>query len=142
MAPGDRALRSLAGALTAAVETGTDEDLARLAQLDPTQVRTVTGAVVRDLLEQLHPDGLSGDDVAAVLRSVQVDDPQVLLLVLTGALGLLDADDQPATLTPEVAVRYSVALIAGLLATARSPLQPWLETALAERHRAETVEMP
>jgi len=105
-------------------------------------VQTVTGAVVRALLEHLHPDGLDGDDVAAVLRTVQGGEPALHLLVLTGSLGLLDVDDQPPELTPAAATRSSVALISALLATAGSPLQPWLDAALAERRRAETVEIP
>ena len=110
------------------------------------QVRVVTGAVVRALLEHRHPGGLTGDDVGAVLRAATAPgtdpavDPELLLLVLTGALGLLDVDDQPATLTPEAAVRHTVALLAVLLGP--DPLAPWLGAALAERHRAETVEMP
>ena len=102
----------------------------------------MTGAIVRALLEHLHPDGLTGDDVAAVLRSVPADDPALVLLVLTGSLGLLDVDDQPPALTSAAAARSCVALISALLAAIRSPLQPWLDAAVAERHRAETIELP
>ncbi len=144
----------LAGALTEAVDAATRQDLlaydaalARLATVDAPRVSSVTGAVVRRLLEQRHPGGLTGDDVAQVLRAAAVRnswlpdlDPTVLLVVVTGSLGLLDVEDQPSSLSPAAVLRHVPPLIVSLLAG--TPLGPTLELALAELRRAETVEMP
>jgi hypothetical protein len=95
--------RSIARCTTecvAAAESGDREEFeqsaARLAALNPEQVGLVAGAVVRSLLEDVHPDGLSGDDVQAVLeRCVRAaglwlprTDPGILAALLIGALGI------------------------------------------------------
>ena len=145
---------ALAGALTDAVDAAVSQDLtaydaalARLAAVDAPRVSSVTGAVVRWLLEQRHPGGLTGDDVAQVLRAAASRsgwlpdlDPTVLLVVVTGSLGLLDVEDQPSSLSPAAVLRHAPALIASLLGG--TPLAPTLEGALAELRRAETIEMP
>ncbi|MCW2616035.1 MAG: hypothetical protein JWN08_3029, partial [Frankiales bacterium] len=121
-----------------------------LALVDPARLSSVTGAVVRGLLEELHPGGLTGDDVADVLRGCALSalwlpdlDPTVLLVVVTGALGLLDVDDQPAALSPVAVVRHAPVLVASLLTRlGGAPLAPRLDAALAELRRAETVELP
>lgn len=120
-----------------------------LAAADPARVSVVTGAVVRALLERLHPGGLTGDAVGDVLRAAAVSglwlpdlDPTVLLVVVTGSLGLLDVDDQPAALSPGAVRRHAPVLIASLLATLGAPLGAELDAALAELRRSETVEMP
>jgi len=153
---------ALAAALTAAVEAAQAQDLlaydaalARLALSDVPRVSSVTGAVVRDVLEQRHPGGLTGEDVGGVLRRAAGTaawlpdlDPEVLLVVVTGALGLLDVDDQPATLSPKAILRHAPVLLASLLNGPPSgpqpalPLGPRLTAALAELRRAETVELP
>lgn len=69
-------------------------------------------------------------------------DPTVLLVVVTGSLGLLDADDQPASLSPAAVLRHAPVLVAGLLTTLDAPLAPRLDAALAELRRSETVELP
>ena len=144
--------RGLAAALTAAVEAAAAQDLEAyeqalvpLAAADPARVSTVTGAVVRGLLEELHPGGLTGEAVGDVLRACTAPwlpdlDPTVLVVVVTGALGLLDVDDQPAELSAAAVLRSAPVLIASLLAGA--PLGSRLDTALAELRRHETVEMP
>lgn len=156
MAGRGRVLTPLTSALAAAVEAATAQDLpayddalVRLEAADRPRVDSVTGAVVRGLLEELHPGGLSGDDVGDVLRTCALSalwlpdlDPTVLLVVVTGALGLLDVDDQPAALSPRAVLRHAPVLVASLLATLQAPLAPRLDAALAELRRAETVEMP
>ena len=65
------------------------------------------------------------------------------MLVLTGALGLSDPDRyclpprRPAALSSGAAL-----LIADLLSVAGGPLAGYLDAALAELERAETIELP
>ena len=150
---------ALTDALTAAVEAAQERDLTaydaalgRLARSDAARVSSVAGAVVRALLEHRHPGGLTGAEVGDVLRRAAGSaswlpdlDPGVLLVVVTGALGLLDVDDQPAALSPVTVLRHAPVLLASLLAgagTGPQPWAPWLAGAMAELHRAETVELP
>lgn len=107
------------------------------------------GAVIGSLLESLHPAGLTGPDVGVVLsRCVRATapwievDPAALVVVLTGSLGVLDAEDQPADLDVEQVARHAPLLIADLLRASGQTLEPVLVAALAEVKRAETVEMP
>lgn len=148
------AARAIAAAATDAVtaartaaagELGAAVD--RLAAADPQRVALVLGGVVRALLEELHPDGLDGEDLRAVLeRTTRAAatwdsgvDPAVLLVVLTGALGLSDPDEQQPVPPADVA-RNAALLTAELLGP--RPLDPYLAAALTELHRAETVELP
>jgi hypothetical protein len=123
------------------------EAVGRLGAADPQRVALVLGGVVRSLLEERHPDGMDGEDVRGVLeRCVRAAavwdsgvDPQVLLVVLTGALGLSDPDEQPAY-PPGVVARDALLLTVDLLGP--RPVGPYLAAAFAELARAETVEMP
>lgn len=148
------AARAIAAAATDAVtaaRAASPEDFAeaagRLAAADPQRVALLLGTVVRTLLEETHPDGLDGEDLRAVLeRTARAGaswdsevDPAVLLVVLTGALGLSDPDEQPPVPPPAVA-RNAALLTADLLGP--RPLAPYLTAALTERHRAETIELP
>jgi hypothetical protein len=107
----------------------------------------VLGWVIRSLLEELHPDGMDGEDLRAVLTDCATAagawesevDPSVLLVVLTGALGLSDPDEQPA-LPPAAVARNATLLLAYLLGD--RPLARYLDAAFAELQRAETIEMP
>ena len=126
-----------------------DDAVARLAVLDVARVQVVAGAVVRSLLERLHPDGLTGGDVGDLLARCARGglwlpdlDVQVLLVLVTGALGLLDVDDQPAALSPGTVLRHLPLLVASLLRDTGSTLAPTLADAMAELRRAETVELP
>ena len=111
------------------------------------KVAVVLGWAVRSLLEELHPDGMDGEDVRAVLTGCTTAagawesevDPSVLLVALTGALGMSDPDEQPA-LPPEPVARNATLLLAFLLG--ERPLARYLDAAFAELRRAETIEMP
>lgn len=149
-----RTVRVVSGsvpAATAAANAGDAEGFAeavgRLSTVDPARVAVVLGWAVRMLLEELHPDGMDGEDLRGVLTACTTAagtwesgvDPEVLLVVLTGALGMSDPDEQPA-LPPEAVARNAVLLLAHLLGP-RPPAR-YLDAAFAELQRAETIEMP
>jgi hypothetical protein len=122
----------------------------RLAVQDPQRLVLVQAWVLRSLLEQLHPDGLSSADAQDVLRRCLLSaadwqaeaDPGVLVQVLTGALGLSDPDEAAAAAGPAALSSGAALLIADLLSVAGGPLAGYLDAALAELERAETIEMP
>jgi hypothetical protein len=126
---------------------GFAEAVGRVAGVDPARVALLLGWVVRRLLEETHPDGMDGEDLRAALSGCAAAaagwesgvDPTALLVVLTGALGLSDPDEQPAVAPADIA-RNAVLLTAFLLGP--RPFAPYLEGAFAELQRAETVEMP
>ncbi|MEV8512461.1 hypothetical protein [Dactylosporangium sp. NPDC051484] len=142
------AARAIAVASAEAVEAARARDaeaypdaVERLAALDPERTGRVLGAVVRALLEELHPDGLDGDDVRAALEHAvraagawQDVDPQVMVLLLVGALGIHEEDEE-APVTPRALAAHAPLLIADLLQT-RS-LSVYLESAFAEIQRGE-----
>jgi hypothetical protein len=120
--------RSVAVAASAAVTAAQRRDpaalttaVAALAALDSQQTGLVLGTVVRLLLEQTHPDGLDGEDIRDVLeRSVRESaewqpdtDPDLMLVLLAGALGV--ADPEATTPTPETTARHAALLVADLL---------------------------
>jgi hypothetical protein len=141
------------------------EAAGRLAVQDPQRLVLVQAGVIRSLLEELHPDGLSAADAQDVLRRCLASaaswypqaDPGVLVLVLTGALGLAEAaqpaasdsegetdpaDSERVAAGPAALSAGAVLLIADLLTAAGAPLAGYLDAALAELERAETIEMP
>lgn len=149
-----RTVRVISESVTAAVGAaragdaeGFGEAVGRLSTVDPSRVALLLGWAVRSLLEEQHPDGLDGEDLRAVLTGCATAaatwesevDPSVLLVVLTGALGLSDPDDQPA-LPPEAVARNATLLLAYLLG--ERPPARYLDAAVAELGRAETIEMP
>ena len=142
-------------AISEAVEAASSQDAGRfalaadrLAVQDPQRLVLVQAWVLRSLLEESHPEGLSSADAQDVLRRCLLStaswhagaDPTVLAQALTGALGLSDPDEAtagPATLSSAAAL-----LIAELLGTAGGSLAGYLDAALAELERAETIELP
>ncbi|WP_430788339.1 hypothetical protein [Actinoplanes sp. G11-F43] len=137
--------RPIAAAATAAVTAvrdgdtaALDEATATLAGLDPAQTGLVLGTTVRLLLEDGHPDGLTADDVRAALagavRSWPDADPQVVLWLLAGALGVLEEDGAPAP-KPDALARHSAVLLADLLAG--RGIGPWWAAALSEIERSQ-----
>jgi hypothetical protein len=135
-------------AATAADPAAFTETTEQLAALDQSQVRIVLGDVVRMLLEEQHADGLSSDDIRDVLTRCLTSaapwfpsvDADALVLVLTGALGMQDPEAQD--IRPLPVVQHASVLIAELTAVSGRPLQLYLDAALAEIERAETIEMP
>lgn len=142
---------ALAESVTAAVDAARRADtdafrtaVERLSTVDPGRSAIVLGWAARSLLEERHPDGLDGEDLRAVLTGCAAAwpsevDPPVLLVLLTGALGLSDPDQEPAV-DPAAVARNSALLLTHLL-DGRPP-GPYLDAAIAELRRAETIEMP
>jgi len=149
--------RAIATGVTDALAAARTEDAVeyqrccqRLAALDREQVGLVLGAVVRSLLEELHPGGLTGEDMQAVLAECATGatwcpglDLDVLLVLLAGALGIHPDAEDPRPVSPVEMSSKAPLLIATLLG--RSPTLSFdahLDAAFAEIARAETVEMP
>ncbi|BCJ73191.1 hypothetical protein CS0771_27350 [Catellatospora sp. IY07-71] len=151
------AARRIAEAAVAAVdaarardEQGLREAADELAACDPEHVGVVLGSTVRALLEDLHPDGLSGEDVQDVLERCVRDtlawtaelDVDSLVVVLTGALGVHQQEDGAARPDPRLLAWHAPVLLAYLLTGSGRRFEPYLAAAFAEIARAETVEMP
>jgi hypothetical protein len=149
-----RVQRTIAAAATDAVAAARTRDAAaltdavtRLSTVDPARLAVVLGWMVRSLLEERHPDGLDGEDLRALLTGCATAcgdwesevDTGVLLVVLTGALGLSDPDEQPVV--APAAVARNAALLVAYLLSGRA-LGPYLDAAFAELRRSETIEMP
>jgi hypothetical protein len=141
--------RPIAAATDAAVAAVRDRDdqafeaaVEDLAALDVGQVGLILGTTVRLLLEDTHPDGLTADDVRAVLercvRSAATwrsdADPQVVLMLLAGALGVLEEDAGPPP-KPAALATNAALLVADLLG--RRPARDYLTAALSEIERAQ-----
>ncbi|GHJ49436.1 hypothetical protein Cs7R123_67780 [Catellatospora sp. TT07R-123] len=148
-----RAIAQATADAVAAARARDDEELdaaaARLAGCDQAQVGVVLGEAVRLLIERLHPDGLSGEDVQAVFEQCARDalawtdlDVDTLVTVLVGALGVHEPGDTPRKPDPKLLDRHAILLLAHLLAGAGEPLEPYLTAAFAEVFRSETEEMP
>jgi len=105
----------------------------------------VLGAVVRLLLEELHPDGLDSDDIRQVIENClraaaawqPSVDPHTVLVLLTGALGIHDQDEQAPPPTPASLARHTALLVADLLTATPRPLAWYLTATFAEIERTE-----
>ncbi|MEV6983270.1 hypothetical protein AB0M95_18715 [Sphaerisporangium sp. NPDC051017] len=148
--------RAIAEAATGAVEAARSRDAeafpieaARLAALDSEQVGNVLGAVVRSLLEELHPDGLTADDVrnlvahsvrsAAWFPGVEAD---VVVILVAGALGLHQSEAEGFTLDGAEVARHAPLLIVDLLAASGRSGNEVLAAAFAGIALIEIAETP
>ncbi|AEV88384.1 hypothetical protein ACWT_7374 [Actinoplanes sp. SE50] len=115
-----------------------DAAVAELAGLEQAHAGLILGTTVRLLLEDGHPDGLAADDVrealASCVRAHPEADPQVVLWLLAGALGVLDEDGAPGP-KPDALARNAMLLITDLLAG--RDLRDWLTAALTEIQRTQ-----
>jgi len=138
------AARPIAAATDAAVTAARAGDLGEtaravgdLAALDPAQVGLILGTTVRLLLEDRHPDGLTSDDVRAVVtgcvRNRPGVDPQTVVFLLAGALDVLDEEQPPPA--PQALARDAVQLIVELLGD--RPVAGELTRALGEIERTQ-----
>lgn len=162
--------RDIAKSVSAALDAARDRDadgLARatddLAALPYGHAEAVHSALVRNLLEDTHPGGLSGDDAHALVQGVVAAHPEwaatldrtALIMVVLGALGVdidpaffagdnQDPEDLPEVprLTAVESARYATLVIDALLAKTDGRGAPYIRAAIDEIARAETVEMP
>ena len=123
-----------------------DEAVELLDRSDAAKAGNVHAEMVRSLLEEVYSDGLTGENVQEVLgRTVRGAEwlPSVdiagFVEVLTGALGVTDVGEQSRS-RPRPA--HALLVVADLLAIRRSRAETYVRRALAEIHRAQTVEMP
>lgn len=142
-----------ADAITAA-RAGSREQLAEVLEdmvaLPFEQVTIVHAGVVRALLEDLHPDGFSGEDIQGALTRVagaaitwlpDLDVP-ALAAVLTGSLGLTEMSDDAQRIGQSDYIRSAVLVMADLLTAADVAADGYIRAAIGEIARAETIEMP
>ena len=145
------AVRAIAEAVSDAVDAAGSGDQegfaragARLSVIDPEQLRRVLSAVLRPLLEDLHPDGVSSDDLrdavagcAAAVATWAPVDPQVLVVVVAGAFGIHPEEEERPDVAPTEVARHACLLIAHLLAASDRRLDPYLRLGFTELERGE-----
>lgn len=142
--------RAIAVAATAAVEAATERDAdaletSALALAVADGSGLVLGMVVRLRLEELHPDGLDGEDVRTVLSDCVLAagewlpwvDPHVVLVLLASALGVHDPDERYGDPGSKELARHGPLLVAHLMAAAPRPLSDYLAAAFGEIRRGE-----
>jgi len=122
---------------------------AELAGFDADQARIVLGWVLRQTLEERHPDGLDADDlrdaVATTARAVgwfPALDARILVVVLTAALGEHPDPEEIPRLGHALVLQHSVLLVHDLAPAGGPSLRQRIDAALGEVRRAETMEMP
>jgi len=152
-----RTTRLIATATDAALTAARSEEdeafgdaLADLGGLPYEMVTAVHAGMVRELFEELHPDGLTGEDVQAVLtRAVRRGlrwrpslQPDVVVAVITGTLGVQDVDAPGPRIPPEDYLTAGLLLLTELLSARKAAPDPYVRRAVAEIERSETMEMP
>ncbi|MCE4267947.1 hypothetical protein [Rhodococcus globerulus] len=137
-------------AVRAANRDALTEAVDELRTLSFEQVTSVHAAIVRELLEDTHPDGLSSEDVQDALTACAKAtivwlpdlDVQALAAVYTGALGITDLEDDSFRIGHGAYLRSAVLVIGSLSAVVKKPLTKYITTAIGEIARAQTIEMP
>lgn len=122
------------------------EAIENLSSEDHVQVAAIHAEMVRSLLEELHPDGLTGEDVQDALSSAVRSaiewypdlDVQGFVEVLTGALGVADTEEK----RPAPRAEHAVLILADLLVRRSAAADGYIRRAVAEIRRAQTMEMP
>ena len=153
--PAPRAIATAAGeTLTAACSedpVAFQRAAERLAALDREQVGLVLGEVVRSLLEDLHPAGLTGEDMHDVLARCTATsarwfpdvDAHVLLILLAGSLGIHAHEEEPRPVSALEMSSHAPLLICTLLGPSPGHrFDEHLAAAFTEIARSETIEMP
>jgi hypothetical protein len=121
-----------------------------LAVLDAERVGIVQAAVIRALLEELHPTGLTGEHIRDALeRCLRASagwypelDVDLLVAIYTGALGMSDPDAAAPASTEATMSSHASIVIADLLTAAGTGSSRYLDAAIAELERGETIELP
>lgn len=149
--PAARAVAARVCAAVGAAGTADAEELrgaaADLEALDAAHVSVVLGAVTRMLLEEQHPDGVDGDDLRAVLDGcsrwalgwLPETDPEVLLVIVAGALGVHPEEaDGIARPGPAAIALHAPLLLAYLLGSKK--LDRYVASAYDEIARSEVMD--
>ncbi len=148
-----RALSAVRAA-QAALQTGEAEPFSlALSQQhgnDIEMIATLQAGMIRWLLEDLHPAGLDSEDARELVVRVVTEgaasfpavDPTAVIVVVTSALGLAEADESESPLPRAVLVVHAHLVIAELVRRTARPFEPYLQRALAEVERAQTIELP
>lgn len=148
-----------------------EDAIAQFDRADAPQASAVHSEMVRMLLEEVHPDGLTGENLQEVLgrtvRSAQwLPDLDIdgFVDVLTGALGVHESGvhesggyegggyeggvheggDHAGGEQPRARPRpaHALLLVADVLAVRQARAEVYLRRAIAEIRRAQTIEMP
>ncbi|HTZ42953.1 MAG TPA: hypothetical protein VMB79_03760 [Jatrophihabitans sp.] len=129
------------------------EAAAALAALEPAQLSIVQAGVIRQLLEVVHPDGVDSTDARQLLADTSRAGaawwphtaPDAVLVVLLTSLGVAEAETPwLGAQAPRVGAlaAHASLLIAELAGRQAEPLAGFVDRALGEIQRAETMEMP
>ena len=145
-------VRLLTRAVEAAARCDADAFAAagtELAGFDAEQARVVLGRVLRQSLEEHHPDGLDADDLRDAVTATAGAagwfpglDARILVVVLTAALGEHPDPEEIPRLGHALVLQHAVLLVHHLVTAGGTPLRRHVDAALAEVRRAETVELP
>jgi hypothetical protein len=147
----ERAVTELGRAVAARDEAALRAAGERLRGCDEVLVREVLHRLTLGLLERAYPDGLDGDDIRALFGEVARPavgwlggvDPDAVLLVLAGSLGVHPPADAPAPSLDQDALPIACALVVDdLLRRLGARLAPELARAFDELRVAQTMEMP
>ena len=121
--------------------------MARAQTLDGGHLRRLLSGLLRPVLEDLHPDGVDGDDLADLLDETVREtawaadvDPLALAVVLTGAFGVVVAtrEELPHPVTDLQLARHAVLLLGRVLSTRPGVrLRPYLDRAWSEIARED-----
>ncbi|MGC0366135.1 hypothetical protein ABH922_004119 [Rhodococcus sp. 27YEA15] len=137
-------------AVRSAQRDALDDAVDELRGLSFEQVSSVHAAIVRELLEDTHPDGLSSEDVQDALTSCARAtivwlpdlDVQALAAVYTGALGISDLEDDSFRVGHGAYLRSAVLVIGNLSTVSKKSPAAYVTRAIGEIARAQTIEMP
>lgn len=129
---------------------GFDKALEEAATLDSDKVALVLGSVVQMLLEETHPDGFGADDLGTLLETcvrsaatwTAEPDIDLLAFVVGGALGMQEPGEEPPSADNRGVTSHAALLATDLLKTTGRPLTDYLDTAIGEIARDQTMEMP
>lgn len=144
------AVLSVLAAARAADADGFTAAVAELGKFERFTVELVLGSTLRSLLEEQHPDGLAGDDARDLLqRTVRSAsswcedvDVDVMILVLTGSLGVHEVDEAQRQVAAADFARAASLLAGELLSASEQSADGYVYAAVGEIARAETMEMP
>lgn len=147
----ERAVTELARAVAARDEVALRAACERLRGCDEVLVRDVLHRLTLGLVERAYPDGLDGDDIRALFGVVAGAaagwlgglDPDAVLIVLAGSLGVHPPPDAPPPSLDQDALPVACALVVEeLLRRLGVRLAPELARTFDELRVAQTMEMP